>query len=484
VFRLYLLQHMKHPIAALLVFLLLQVAADAQTTTASFKQRVIIQGLEDPWEIVYGPDQQLWITEAKGYRVSRIDPATGRKQVLLDVSSDRYFGQPGQQKNNWPQGGLMGLALHPALAGNKPYVYIAYHFAFEGCRNNDSGCYYKVKLVRFTYNKQQDTLHSPLVICDTIPASNDHNGGRLLCTTEQGKSYLYYTVGDMGAGQYNNAARPNHAQDLRFYEGKILRFLAEPEERQGKTNWIPASNPFNTQAIRSAVFSIGHRNPQGICALQQNGKTILFSSEHGPFSDDEINVIEAGGNYGHPLVIGYADGNYNGLAAGVSSNMKTAGQWHSSYPGIQEEQKNAAAIKNFHPPVRSLYPTPNDTIRQIMERKRSDTDPQPEWRSEAPSGIALYTQSFIPGWKNSLLVTSLKNGHLIRLAVEGQNPFVSGDPQYLFPTASRYRSATTDATGQTIYVCTDKSNVTSGPTREDPQQTGCKGCIIAFRYDP
>src|SRR5699024_4917273 len=101
-----------------------------------------------------------------------------------------------------------------------------------------------------------NTLTDPQVICDSIPGSNDHNGGRLHLSRIGEDIFLFYAVGDMGAGQYSNAARTNHAQNLNSYEGKILRFHTEADDRTG---WIPEDNPFGPD---NAVWSLGHRNPQ------------------------------------------------------------------------------------------------------------------------------------------------------------------------------------------------------------------------------
>ena len=155
-----------------------------------FEKRIVADGLSDPWEITYGPDEYLWVTEAKGYRVSRINPATGTKNVLLDLNNAKNFYRYDQVKNGkdkekpWPQGGLMGLALHPQLLGNKPYVYLAYVYNFsgadaegKGCADAFGGCFFSTRIVRYTYDPKQDTLPEPQVLCDTIPGSRDHNGG-------------------------------------------------------------------------------------------------------------------------------------------------------------------------------------------------------------------------------------------------------------------------------------------------------------------
>jgi len=97
-----------------------------------FMWRVVKDGLSDPWEITYGPDGYLWITESKGYTVSKIELGTGAKTILLDLNSEKNFPRydliPDEEDGGkrWPQGGLMGMSLHPQLLTGKPYVYLAY----------------------------------------------------------------------------------------------------------------------------------------------------------------------------------------------------------------------------------------------------------------------------------------------------------------------------------------------------------------------
>lgn len=170
-----------------------------------FIKRVVAAGLSDPWEITYGADSNLWITEAKGYRVSKINPSNGSKKVLLDLNHAKNFTrQPG---SSWPQGGLMGLALHPGLLKEKPYVYLSYVYNFKGCESEISGCFFTTRIVRYRYDAKADTLVEPEILCDTIPGSNDHNGGRLLVAPVNGKDYLFYAIGEMGAGQFKNVGR-------------------------------------------------------------------------------------------------------------------------------------------------------------------------------------------------------------------------------------------------------------------------------------
>src|SRR5690606_41343093 len=98
------------------------------------------------------------------------------------------------------------------------YRYTDSHRAGDGWNPIDHGYHFKTNILRYTFSPSNNTLVDPRVICDSIPGSNDHNGGRLLIVSQKGQHYLFYSVGDMGAGQYSNAARSNRAQDANYYE--------------------------------------------------------------------------------------------------------------------------------------------------------------------------------------------------------------------------------------------------------------------------
>ncbi|MFT2008246.1 PQQ-dependent sugar dehydrogenase [Pontibacter sp. 13R65] len=477
------------------------IPATAQTIKGpkgeEFTRRVIAQKLSDPWEITYGPDNHLWVTEAKGYKISRIDPESGKRTVLLDLSQDRQFPRYDQQDEEqsggkrWPQGGLMGLALHPELLQGKPYVYLAYIYEFkgadkegDGCEAKEGGCYYTTRLVRYAYDVKDQKLTNPEVLCDTIPASNDHNSGRLTVAPVAGQNYLFLTVGDMGAGQYANGGRPNKAQNSSSYEGKVLRFNLEPDADKGQFGkWIPNDNPFTSERKQNAVWSTGHRNAQGLAYAEVNGTGYLYSSEHGPFSDDELNIIYKGKNYGHPLIIGYNDGNYDGLAAGTTPYSFLPGTWQTTYPTIRSEAANAKALgAAYQDPIKSLYPHPNKFLKSVMSKIKADTD-KPDWPSEAPSSLSVYTAAAIPGWQNSLLIPSLKNGKLFRLQLNAKGNGITGDTLSYFKAPIRYRDIAISPDGTRLYLSTDSVTVTSGPSEEaPPDENACSGCIMEFTY--
>ena len=320
-------------------------SAPTQATVGSGRMNEVFQqttlsganALNDPWEIIYGPDGYLWITEAKGYKVYRMDPNTGIKTMILDISQNSSFLPASKQSFNLqfnfsgqgnPQGGFAGMAIHPDFNATIPkkYVYVSYIHKYVTTLSGSAGAIFINQLVRFTYNTTTGFLEDPISLCDTLPGSNDHNSQRMIIAPVNGTNYLFYASGDMGAGQFSNAYRENRAQTTSSYEGKILRFNLESDGDAGAYDqWIPNDNPFNSSA-QSAVWSTGIRNNQGFAYAKINGVDYLYGSSHGPFSDDEINIIERRRNYGHPLVIGYAsDGNYNGNTVQGTSTSVSAG---------------------------------------------------------------------------------------------------------------------------------------------------------------
>lgn len=482
------------------VWLLLPLIALSQKDTVTgapgekFTVRTVAQNLSDPWELTYGPDNYLWITEARGYRVSRIHPRTGEKNVLLDINDQKNFlrydliADSADGGKPWPQSGLMGMAVHPLLLKGMPYVYIAYLYHFNGaadkgngCLPGKKGCIFRTRIARYTYDSAMQILINPVTICETIPGSNDHNGGRLVIGKQHNQYYLFYSVGDMGAGQYDNAGRTNYAQNPQVYEGKILRFNAMPDSSiAAAESWIPADNPFNNHQ-RNAVWSVGHRNPQGLVYAAATGK--LYEVEHGPFSDDEINLIQAGKNYGHPLVIGYNDGNYNQLAAGATTDSSLPGKWHTTYPLIISEQENARAIgEAYRNPMNSLYPAANRMLSALLPRVTAGDNENKEWLSEAPSGMALYTSTAIPGWNNSLLIATLKGGRMIRLGLNSTGDSIITDTIMYFKDRVRYRDVAVSADGWKIYLATDSATRSSGPTGDKGVTYEHRGVILEFTY--
>jgi PQQ-dependent dehydrogenase (s-GDH family) len=482
---------------ALLLVLYLQTAISqtiAGPSGEQFSVRVVASKLSDPWEITYGPDNELWVTESKGYLVSRINPATGEKTVLLDLNAERQFPRYDKMSKQtggkpWPQGGLMGMALHPQLLTGKPYVYLMYVYHYDGankegsgCALNYGGCRFRGRVVRYEYDRTSQKLLKPVTLCDSIPQSNDHNGGRLTLAPVNGKQYLFYAIGEMGAGQFGNAGQPNKAQQKNSYEGKILRFNTEPDNDAGSYDkWIPNDNPFNSPT-QSAVWTVGHRNPQGLAYAVVNGTGRLYQSEHGPFSDDEVNIIEKGKNYGHPLIIGYNDGNYDGLAASVSEHDSLPGKWNTTYPLIVSENATAKALgSSYKDPIFTLYPNSNTFLKKLFAERLKGNEEQ-QWPSEGTSSIMVYTSNAIPGWHNSLLIPTLKGNKLIRLKLNEKGDRITGDTISYFKNKVRYRDVAVSPDGKKIYLAIDSTATSSNPAKENPEKVYNPGSILEFSY--
>ncbi len=474
--------------------------ADAQTVTFNnqvFKIDTLypqtgVNGLSFPWEVTYGPDDSLWVTEAHGYRIWKIHPGNKGSRMVADLNSlknfDYYKPKIGGTNVIAPQGGLEGLALHPLFNSGKPYVYIVlvyYLNAISGEPNivSDSGttstdnnlcngsssnghpCFYKSKVLRYTYDFASGTLGSMQILLDGLDGSNDHNSGRLKISPTgaeaDGNYYLYYTIGDMGAGQFNNASRINNAQDKDIYEGKVLRLNTEPDADAPNgadpyNKWIPNSNPFTNTSTgyNTAVFSYGHRNSQGLVWANVNGNWILYNSEHGDKTDDEVNIIEAGKNYGWPKVAGMCDDNYNDTDANPNNDYLANKLVHNEH--------SFCAAYNVTEPVFSFF---NVAAVDVPASGASNFT----WPTIAPSSIDYYDNTVIPGWNNSLLVSSLKLGmYRLKLKPDGSSIDSTSTPQIIDTIAYlhgyRIRDMAIAPTGDTLFFAIDSTGSTSGPT--------------------
>ncbi len=467
--------------------------------------------LNYPWEITYGPDNFLWITESKGYKVYRMDPTTGVKTTVLDISQGSTFLPSADQIFNCQfangagaQGGLAGLALHPnfldGTGSENNSVYISYIYSSNG-GTSPTGIFFTNRLVKFNYNKTSGLLESPVSLCDTLPGSSDHNSQRMIIAPviPGGTKYLFYAQGDMGAGQFSNRDRINKAQNANSYEGKILRFNLVSNGNAGLNAWLPNAPNANPYGATSAVYSIGIRNNQGFA--YDTSLNILYGASHGPYSDDEINIIEPSKNYGHPLVIGYAaDGNYNGTLTSSTSTSVSAGaaftdnSGNSACPAIGNEvtrmnEINTANPDSYRDPLFSAYPTIAATIANTWKNNPSNGS----WESEAWSGLDIYSNKIIPGWKRSLVAAGLKWGRLIRLPlnVTGSKTLPSnvggavgnaGDTITYFQSMNRYRDLAFAPNGKELFLVMDNSSATSGPGSANPTSPACPGCVIKYSF--
>lgn len=217
---------------------------------------VVVEGLSVPWEIAFLPTGEMLVTERDGR--------------IVKIANDRKVYQV-EGVTRTSEGGLLGLVLHPNFMQNS-YVYI-YKTTTEINRLNN---------IVERYRLNSEKLEERKEIFTGIPGAAIHDGGRMVFGPD---GMLYIATGD--------ANRSESAQVLQHLHGKILRLTDE--------GMIPSDNPFPG----SPVYTLGHRNPQGL-AWDEQGR--LWSSEHGrsgvASGYDEINMLEAGKNYGWPTIQG------------------------------------------------------------------------------------------------------------------------------------------------------------------------------------
>jgi PQQ-dependent dehydrogenase (s-GDH family) len=302
-----------------------------------------------------------------------------------------------------------------------------------------------------------------------LPAHNDHVGGRLAIGPDR---KLYLTIGDQGSNFGGNRCTPNRAQELptagavkardwSSYQGKILRL-----ELDGA---IPSDNP-TIDGVRSHVFSVGHRTPLGL-AFGPNGR--LYESEHGPSTDDEVNLIEAGRNYGWPNVAGHRDDKayvYANWSASKPTPCSELGGGDPPPASVPTQAETAWTHPQFTPPLRTFF-----TVESAAEVKGIGS------ATMAPGGLDVYTSDAIPGWRNSLLALSLIRGVVYRLKLSDDGRSIVGPTLELFPTANRYRDIATHPNGRVFYLATDPT----GPSRDasgDSRAIANPGSILEFTF--
>lgn len=222
-----------------------------------FQNQIIAENLHIPWAVDISEDGRLFFTERDGnLRVI--------ENGIVNPVPVYTFGPPFVSVG---EGGLLGLALDRDFLSNG-YIYLMYTY------EDQEELYSRVVRMRIEGN----TASQEEILLDRIPAGRYHNGGRIKIGPD---GYLYITAGDAGDSYL--------AQDIDSLAGKILRI--------GTDGSIPPDNPFPG----SPVYALGLRNSQG---LAWNDRNVLYASEHGEIAHDEINIIQPGGNYGWPLVIG------------------------------------------------------------------------------------------------------------------------------------------------------------------------------------
>ena len=441
--------------------------------TKQFRQSEVVTGLAGPYEVTWGPDNMLWVTERTGKRITRVNPATGEKKVAVTIDEVQAPGG---------QDGLMGLALD--LTNN--VVYTAYTYTDRSLpphQTRPEASPYRflyTKIVRLTYNRATETLGDPVTLVAALPAGNDHQAGRMKIGPDR---KLYYTIGDQGNDQLGNYCVPIEAQRLPTqaeikaknyvaYVGKSLRLNLDGS--------IPNDNP-QIEGVRSHVFTYGHRNPQGI-DFGPDGT--LYESEHGPKTDDEINILKAGANYGWPHVAGMKDGKAYEYARWAESTTPCAQIEFSdlAIPPTVPREPESAFTKPFTEPIATMFTVPTGYNFSDPVCRGNDYICWPTVGVSSVEYYGLPRNSGIPGWEKMLLATTLKRGSLYVVALSPDGQRVQGPFSRYFQSDNRYRDLAISPDGKTIYIATDPAGLAEAMAGGTTRTMTNKGSILAFTY--
>lgn len=328
---------------------------------------VVVDHLEHPWGFAFLPDGDILITERPG-RLRRVHNGVLIPGAIGGLPKIKAGGQ----------GGLLDVVLHPDYATNG-WLYLSYVAADSDGRGTEV---LRAKLAG-------ERLVQVETIFQLQPKSNTkhHFGSRLIFDRE---GYLYITLGDRGD-------RPR-AQNLADHAGSIIRLHDDGR--------IPKDNPFVGHAnAMPEIYSYGHRNPQGATLYPKTGA--VWIHEHGPQGGDELNIIQAGRNYGWPVI-----------TYGVNYGIGTSIGEGSAKEGMEQ-------------PIHYWVP------------------------SIAPSGMTFYNGDKFPEWQGDLFIGSLKFKLLARLKIEGNR--VIEEQRLLRGLLGRIRDVGNGPDGY-LYLLTDSSN--------------------------
>jgi glucose/arabinose dehydrogenase len=358
-------------VLASLLFYAFPYNSEAKTTPppsdTNFRIFTITEGLKHPWSMAFLPDGRILVTERPG-RLRIIEQGKLQTDPVAGLPSIAAKGQ----------GGLLDVALHPDYINNG-WIY----FSYVAGSGNKIG----TEVGRGRLVNEQITDWQSLFRLQPKSSTGRHFGSRLVFDRE---NYLYITLGDRG--------ERFRAQDPNDHAGSVIRLHDDGS--------IPADNPFIGQpGKRAEIYSYGHRNGQGAALHPQTGD--LWIHEHGPQGGDELNIIEAGKNYGWPVI--------------------TYGKEYGSGDDIGEGTHKAGMQQPLYHWVPSI----------------------------APSGMAFYSGDKFPAWQGNLFIGSLKFRLLVRLELEGTK--VVAEERLLKNELGRIRDVRTGPDGY-IYLLTDATN--------------------------
>ncbi len=339
-------------------------AHDHGAKTKSYKVEEVVTGLENPWGIAFLPNGDALVTERPGHL--RLVSKNGEM-------SEPISGLPTAVAKG--QGGMLGLAVHPDFEQNN-MVYVCLNVAGEG------GAGSEVHAGKLQGNTLVDT--KPIFVALPKSETSFHFGCRV--TFDQNKD-VFVSLGDRG--------RPmEYAQHLDKHMGKVVKVKADGS--------VPDSNPFVGKEGVDDIYTYGHRNVQGMTMHPKTGA--IWTHEHGPKGGDEINILNAGDNYGWPE-ISYGI-NYNGTILTDKTEMEG------------------------------------------MRQPLTYWDP-----SIAPSGMDFYDAEMFSDWKGDLLIGSLKFRYLLRVELDENNNVVA-EHKMLEDRNERIRDVVQGPDGS-IYVLVD-----------------------------
>ncbi|REG87787.1 PQQ-dependent sugar dehydrogenase [Winogradskyella sediminis] len=254
---------MKNIIIGLILTSTLACAQDKNPKNIENTHEVIVSDINIPWGFTFLPDESMLITEKSG---ELIHFKNGKKTSIRGLPDIYPRGQ----------GGLLDIIIHPDYDKNG-WIYLSYSSS-EGEGSGGNTTIARAQL-------ENNSLTNLQVLYKAIPntTKGQHFGSRLIFDDA---GYLYFSIGERGN-------RDENPQDITRDGGKIYRLNDDGS--------IPSDNPFiNNSEAKTAIYSYGHRNPQGMTLHPETRE--IWTHEHGPKGGDEINIIEAGKNYGWPVI--------------------------------------------------------------------------------------------------------------------------------------------------------------------------------------